>query len=165
MTQFMDDLIKAQPDSLFILAGLILIAVGVIGSIKTYIDPGRYGRIAALGIGTVLVIVGFVLYAKQPASASTTPATTPASATTTTTPAPAPTTATPATALIPPAATNSAAAPGAEVDSTVCTFSSGPLAAHTHELPRAKPHPVGTPCHDLKGNYGTIVAPSTPLTP
>ena len=159
MTQFMDDLIKAQPDSLFILAGLILIAIGVIGSIKTYIDPGRWGRIAALGIGTVLVIVGFVLYAKQPASAATAPATTPASATTTTTAPAAPTTATPATALVPPAS------PGANVMSTVCTFSSGPLAGKTHELPRAKPHPVGSPCHDLKGDSGSVVAPNTPLTP
>jgi hypothetical protein len=159
MTQFMDDLIKAQPDSLFILAGLILIAIGVIGSIKTYIDPGRWGRIAALGIGTVLVIVGFVLYAKQPASAATAPATTPASATTTTTAPAAPTVATPATALVPPAS------PGANVMSTVCTFSSGPLAGKTHELPRAKPHPVGSPCHDLKGDSGSVVAPSTPLTP
>jgi hypothetical protein len=158
MTQFMDDLIKARPDSLFILAGLILIAIGVIGSIKTYIDPGRYGRIAALGIGTVLVIVGFVLYAKQPASASAAPAATPASATTTTA---TPAAATPATGLVAPAAANAAPA----VDSTVCTFASGPLAGKTHELPRAKPHPVGSPCHDLKGNYGSIVAPTTPLTP
>jgi hypothetical protein len=159
MTQFMDDLIKAQPDSLFILAGLILIAIGVIGSIKTYIDPGRWGRIAALGIGTVLVIVGFVLYAKQPASAATAPATTPASATTTTTAPAAPTVATPATALVP------TASPGADAMSTVCTFSSGPLAGKTHELPRAKPHPVGSPCHDLKGDSGSVVAPNTPLTP
>jgi hypothetical protein len=164
MTQFMDDLIKAQPDSLFILAGLILIAIGVIGSIKTYIDPGRWGRIAALGIGTVLVIVGFVLYAKQPASAAAAPASTPASATTTTTAPAAPTTATPATGLVPPAPAPGAN-PGSSVMSTVCTFSSGPLSGATHELPRAKPHPIGSPCHDLKGDSGSIVAPNTPLTP
>jgi 3-oxoacyl-ACP reductase-like protein len=165
MTQLMDDLIKAQPDSLFILAGLVLIAIGVIGSIKTYIDPGKYGRIGAFRIGTLLVIVGFILYARQPAQpAAAAPANPPASATTTTTAPAAPTTATPATALVPPAAA-APAAPGTEVDSAVCTFTAGPLSGATHLLPRARPHPVGSPCHDMKGDRGTIVAPNTPLTP
>jgi len=144
----LDDLFHAQPDSLFILVGLILIVVGVVGSIKTYIDPGKTGRIAALSIGTVLVIVGFVLYAKQPAGGSTAAATaTPAAATT-------------------PAATTPAAAAATPADwSTVCHFSDGPLAGATHELPRAKPQPIGNPCHDLKGNRGQIVAANTPVTP
>ncbi|MEO6803215.1 MAG: hypothetical protein ABI197_08235 [Granulicella sp.] len=68
MDKLIDDLLHAQPDSLFIIFGLLLIAIGVVGSIKTYIDPGKYGRIAALGIGTVLVIIGFVLFSKQPAA-------------------------------------------------------------------------------------------------
>jgi hypothetical protein len=83
MGQLMDDLVKAQPDVLFIIAGLLLIGIGVVGSIKTYIDPGKYGRIAALSIGVVLVVVGFVLYGKQPASmpaASAATQTAPASA-------------------------------------------------------------------------------------
>jgi hypothetical protein len=153
MTQLMNDLVTARPDSLFILAGLILIAVGVVGSIKTYINPGKYGRIAALAIGCVLVVVGCVLYAKQP-PANTTPAATPA----TTTPVAIPAAAAPATAPTP-------AAVSADVTSTVCTFDAGPLSGATHKLPRAKPHPVGTPCHDMKGNRGHIVAPNTPLTP
>ena len=65
MTQFMNDLFTAQPDMLCIVAGLILLGIGVVGSIKTYIDPGKYGRIGALGIGAILLIVGFTLYAKQ----------------------------------------------------------------------------------------------------
>jgi hypothetical protein len=32
-------------------------------------------------------------------------------------------------------------------------------------LPRAKLHPIGSPCHDLKGNSGSIVAANTPITP
>jgi hypothetical protein len=66
MDKLIDDLLHAQPDSLFIIFGLLLI--GVVGSIKTYIDPGKYGRLAALGIGTILVIVGFVLFSRQPAA-------------------------------------------------------------------------------------------------
>lgn len=65
MTQLIHDLFSAQPDMLCIIAGLILIVIGVVGSIKTYIDPGRYGRIAALGFGVVLLVVGFTLYAKS----------------------------------------------------------------------------------------------------
>lgn len=70
MDKLIDDLLHAQPDSLFIIFGLLLIAIGVVGSIKTYIDPGRYGRIAALGIGTVLIVIGFVLFSRQPAATS-----------------------------------------------------------------------------------------------
>jgi hypothetical protein len=70
MTQLMNDLFSAQPDMLCIVAGLILIGIGVVGSIKTYIDPGKYGRIAALSIGAILLIVGFSLYAKQSTQAA-----------------------------------------------------------------------------------------------
>jgi hypothetical protein len=73
MGQLVDDLFKAQPDALFMIAGLVLIGIGVVGSIKTYIDPGRYGRMAALGIGVVLLTIGFVLYARQPAQPASNP--------------------------------------------------------------------------------------------
>jgi len=70
MGQLMDDLFKAQPDVLFMIAGLILIGIGIVGSIKTYIDPGKYGRVAALGIGVILLTVGFTLYMRQAAQAA-----------------------------------------------------------------------------------------------
>jgi hypothetical protein len=146
MTQFFTDLLSARPDTLFILAGLLLIAIGVVGSIKTYIDPGKYGRIAALAIGCLLLIIGCVLYARQPLANSSPAAATPAPAASTT----------PATV---------SAAPGEPVLSAVCTFNAGPLSGDTRFLPRAKPQPIGNPCHDMKGSQGHIVAPTTAITP
>ncbi|WP_263381954.1 hypothetical protein [Granulicella arctica] len=65
MTELLSELFKAQPDVLLMLAGLVLIGIGVVGSIKTYIDPGKYGRIAALGIGAILLTIGVTLHARE----------------------------------------------------------------------------------------------------
>jgi hypothetical protein len=209
MSQFMDDLFKAQPDVLFMVAGLLLIGIGVVGSIKTYIDPGKYGRIAALGFGTILLGIGFYLYAKQPSQAAqqpSAPAVTSSICTfdagpragttgqlpeTTLAPVGSPcqdangskgTIVAPDTPLTrrhrlgepaqaggtaqpaPSAPAQSPAAADAE-PSRVCNFKTGPNAGATHQLPRARPQPIGSACHDLKGNNGVIVAANTPLTP
>jgi hypothetical protein len=215
MTQLMNDLFTAQPDILFMIAGLVLIGVGVVGSIKTYIDPGKYGRIAALAIGLILLCVGFGLYYRQasqaavppppakPAVASSictfdtgplagstsqlpetdlgsvgspcqdsagnkgilvapdTPVTTAkttagAAAGTAQPPTPTPTTTPPPS----PPAQQRPSGP-----SRLCTFKSGPAAGATHELPRARLQAIGSPCHDLKGDSGVIVAAGTPVTP
>jgi hypothetical protein len=47
-------------------AGLLFIGVAIVGSVKTYFDPGREGRIAAGAIGIILLGLGFYLYQKQP---------------------------------------------------------------------------------------------------
>ena len=210
MSQLMNDLFTAQPDVLFIIAGLILIGIGVVGSIKTYIDPGKYGRLAALGIGAILLIVGFILYSRQPSQAAqpTKPVADssictfdsgPQAGSTSQLPetdlgsvgspcqdsagnkgilvAPdTPVTAAPKTVAVTqarsaassadpaPAASGSAPDQNSQL-SRICTFKTGPAAGATHELPRAKLHPIGSPCHDLKGNSGSIVAANTPITP
>ena len=209
MGQFIDDLFKAQPYSLCIISGLVLIGIGVVGSIKSYIDPGKYGRMAALGIGVVLLVIGFTLYARQPApsAAGTAPGVSTSVCTFDAGPLAGSTVQLPETqigvvggpchddagnkgvlvapdtpitarggrrtprdkpgeAASAPALTQAAAEPAADqASSRICKFTAGPLAGAVHELPRAQPHPIGTACHDLRGNSGSIVAENTPLTP
>jgi hypothetical protein len=202
----MDDLFKAQPDALFMIAGLILIGIGVVGSIKTYIDPGKYGRVAALVIGVILVTVGVTLYSKQAAQIAQPQKPTVSSSICTfdSGPQAGSTAQLPETNLAPvgsacqdtagnkgiivapdtpitrrPRAGERAQAgngtlPAAPIqpnpapdqggDSRLCAFKTGPYAGATHELPRAKPQPVGSACHDLKGDSGVIVAANTPVT-
>jgi hypothetical protein len=203
MSQLVDDLFKAQPDVLFMIAGLILIGIGVVGSIKTYIDPGKYGRMAALGIGTVLLVVGFTLFLKQgpPPTQPAKPVVSSSICTFDTGPQAGSTSQLPETNLAPvgspcqdtagnkgiivapdtpitkrPRAGERAQGGGVAQQATstpdqnaqssrICTFKTGPHAGATHELPRAQPQPIGSPCHDLKGDAGVIVSASTPLTP
>ena len=219
MGQFIDDLFKAQPYSLCIIAGLVLIGIGVVGSIKTYIDPGKYGRMAALGFGVLLLAIGFTLYARQPSPspggntpaantsvctfdagplagstvqlpetqlgsvggpchddagnkgvlvAPDTPITarngrrTPREKTAEPVAAAAVSTVAPSTATAPPAqaTANTSAEDGPR--SRVCKFSFGPLAGSVHSLPHATPQLIGKPCHDLRGDSGTIVPEDTP---
>ena len=51
MDTLLNDIFHAQPDALLMIAGLVFIAVAVVGSIKTYIEPGKNGRIAAGVVG------------------------------------------------------------------------------------------------------------------
>ncbi len=53
------------------IAGLVFIAIAVVGSIKTYIDPGKNGRIAAGAVGALMLIAGLVMYKPAPAPPST----------------------------------------------------------------------------------------------
>jgi hypothetical protein len=207
MSQLLDDLFKAQPDVLFMIAGLILIGIGVVGSIKTYIDPGMYGRVAALGIGVILLAVGFTLYWKAAKAIAQKPAATSSICTFDAGPSAGSTSQLPETDLgpvgspcqdtagnkgilvapdtpltkrskagaraeggnaaqpaTPTPASGSAADQNAQA-SRICTFKTGPHAGATHELPRAQPQAIGSPCHDRKGDSGSIVAANTPITP
>lgn len=73
MDTLLNDLFHAQPDVLLMIAGLAFIAVAIVGSIKTYINPGNAGRIAAGAVGLVMLIAGLLMYkpAPPPPSAST----------------------------------------------------------------------------------------------
>ncbi len=62
MGTLFDDLFHAQPDALFMVVGLAFLAVSVIGSVKAYFDPGKWGRLAAGVLGLGLVLFGFHLY-------------------------------------------------------------------------------------------------------
>ena len=55
------------------IAGLVFLGIAVVGSVKSYFDPGKNGRIAAGAVGTVLLIAGLVMY-KPGAAAPTTSA-------------------------------------------------------------------------------------------
>jgi hypothetical protein len=143
MDQLIDDLLHAQPDVLFIIAGLVLVLIGVVGSIKTYIDPGKNGRIAALAIGIILLVVGSILYTKQPPSGGGTP---PPSAQ-----------ANPAQTAPAGQSAQTAAQTSAQPTTQTtraCRFTSGPDTGQTRRFPRAKPFLVGAPCYNLKGDHG-----------
>jgi len=58
MGSIIDDLLHAQPNGLMVLAGLLFLAIAIVGSVKTYFNPGKGGRIAAGGVGAVLLIAG-----------------------------------------------------------------------------------------------------------
>ena len=66
MRALFNDLFHAQPDALFMVVGLAFLAVSIIGSVKTYFDPGKYGRIAAGVLGLGLLLFGFHLYTPTP---------------------------------------------------------------------------------------------------
>jgi hypothetical protein len=68
MGTLFDDLFHAQPDALFMVVGLAFLAVSIIGSVKAYFDPGKWGRIAAGVLGLGLVLFGFHLYRPRAAA-------------------------------------------------------------------------------------------------
>ena len=68
MDTLLNDIFHAQPDALLMIAGLIFIGIAIVGSVKTYFDPGKVGRIAAGGVGAVLLIAGLFMY-KPPVAA------------------------------------------------------------------------------------------------
>jgi hypothetical protein len=71
METLLNDIFTAKPDALLMIAGLAFIGVAVVGSIKTYIDPGKAGRIAAGAVGGILLIAGLAMYKAAPAPPST----------------------------------------------------------------------------------------------
>jgi hypothetical protein len=70
MDTLLNDLFRAKPDALLMIAGLAFLTIAVIGNVKTYIDPGKVGRIAAGGIGGILLLGGISMYRAAPASAA-----------------------------------------------------------------------------------------------
>ncbi|ADW70510.1 hypothetical protein [Granulicella tundricola] len=74
MDTLLNDIFHAQPYALLIIAGLVFITIAIVGSIKTYIDPGKAGRIAAGAAGAVLLCAGLFMSKSAPATASAPPA-------------------------------------------------------------------------------------------
>jgi hypothetical protein len=143
METLLNDIFTAQPDALLMIAGLAFIAVAILGSIKTYINPGKIGRIAAGAVGAILLIVGLVMYkpAPTPPSASVDEAVAKAGT--------AGSQATTTACYVPgkwpvevgkqmtvgDSCTNAAGMPGKAVSvNPVCTYTSGPLAGTSQQL-------------------------------
>jgi hypothetical protein len=63
-------------------AGLIFVALAVVGSVKTYVDPGRNGRIASGVVGGLLLVLGLYMYAQRQVDRPTTVPQPPASVST-----------------------------------------------------------------------------------
>ena len=65
----MEDLIRHALDvpvaNLCALAGLVFLAIGVIGNISGRIQPGNSGRIAAGVVGSLLLIYGIVSHSES----------------------------------------------------------------------------------------------------
>jgi len=159
--QFLSSLFSAQPSALFLVSGILFLAVAAVGSVKTYINPGNTGRIVSGAIGVVLIVCGLWLNAKQ--SANTTgkqleqTATPPAIGTTPqdqSNPVPA------HSARPSPHPHRTEAQPFNAADiSTVCKFSAGLAAGHTYDYSPWYPGgPVGTSCTDGLNSVGIIIA-------
>jgi hypothetical protein len=128
MGALFNDLFHAQPDALFMVVGLAFLAVSVIGSVKAYFDPGKWGRIAAGVLGLGLVLFGFHLYKPRAAAQGRTVVNRPVEG------------------------------GGGAAESTLCRFAQGPKAGRTENFPRRQPLPVGAACQDGQGSEGVVVA-------
>lgn len=53
---------KSPIANLFIIAGIIFMAIAVVGNIKGKIEPGKTGRIVAGILGFILVVSGLIMY-------------------------------------------------------------------------------------------------------
>lgn len=135
MGTLFDDLFHAQPDALFMVVGLAFLAVSVIGSVKAYFDPGKWGRIAAGVLGLGLVLFGFHLYRPRAAAQGMRP--------------------------VAARPMEGSAAGGAPVEgegtSTLCKFAQGPKAGRTENFPKRQMK-VGAVCRDVQGSEGFVVA-------
>jgi hypothetical protein len=132
MGKLFDDLFHAQPDALFMVVGLAFLAVAVIGSVKAYFDPGKWGRLAAGALGLGLVLFGFHLYTPRPAGGQMRPG----------------------MGRVGP----ERPVEGGPM-STLCKFAQGPKAGTTHDFSgKAQPLRVGAVCRDGQGSEGFVVA-------
>jgi hypothetical protein len=134
MGKLFDDLFHAQPDALFMVVGLAFLAVAVIGSVKAYFDPGKWGRIAAGVLGLGLVLFGFHLYTPRPVMAPG--------------------------QIRPGVGRVGVGRPeGGGPTSTLCQFAQGPKAGTTHDFAgKGQPLRVGAVCRDGQGSEGFVVA-------
>lgn len=130
MGTLFDDLFHAQPDALFMVVGLAFLAVSVIGSVKAYFDPGKWGRIAAGVLGLGLVLFGFHLYRPKAAAQGMRPVA---------------------------ARPGEGAAAGGEGTSKLCKFAQGPKAGTIQNFPNRQMK-VGAVCKDAQGSEGFVVA-------
>lgn len=163
--QFLQSLLNSQPPVLFMVAGILFLAIAVVGSVRTYFDPGIYGRVASGVLGVALVILGLYLNGRRQPSSNP------------------PVVATPSTQQSQAATSQTApfhepthphhAPDGAQLNnvvpqltSTVCKFNSGfgPVAGKTYDYAPLAALPVGSPCQDGLGSIGIIIArPSGPV--
>jgi hypothetical protein len=168
MDTLWNDIFHAQPDALLMIAGLAFLAVAVIGSVKSYFDPGKIGRIASGGVGAILLVTGLAMYSRTPGAAPTASA---AQAVAQSTGAPGQTT----TACYVPgkwpsevgkpmtvgdSCSDASGKPGkAVLVNPVCTFTSGPLSGTSQRFNHLMY--VGYSCvsPDHK-NQGSVLAPS-----
>jgi hypothetical protein len=135
MDTLLNDIFHAQPDALLMIAGLVFIAVAVVGSIKTYIDPGKAGRIAAGVVGAILLIAGVAMYKPAPATGAA-----------------APSVAVAATLPAAPSAPSSQAVASGQGSTSAC-FVPGKWPSDLH-----KPMAVGSICTNAAGQEGKAVA-------
>ena len=70
MEEFLSELLKARPDTLLVVGGLVLLLLAIVGNISDKIKAGKEGRIAAAVIGPVLLVVGLSLHQGHPSKAS-----------------------------------------------------------------------------------------------
>ncbi len=56
---------SAPVATLFIIAGLLFLAIGVVGSIKGRIQPGKTGRIMSGVAGAILIVMGLLMHQKS----------------------------------------------------------------------------------------------------
>lgn len=70
MGEFFSELLKAQPDTLLVVAGVVLLMIAAVGNIAGKIEPGKQGRIAAGFIGAILVGVGLWMHSQHSAAPS-----------------------------------------------------------------------------------------------
>jgi hypothetical protein len=146
MDTFLNDLFHAQPNALLVIAGLVFLAISIVGSVKTYFDPGKNGRIAAGVAGALLLIVGLVMSRSAAPAAPAAPSTSSSEAVAQSGSAPGAA----ANACYVPgkwpqpsnkqmavgsSCTNAAGEPGQAVVATqICTYTSGPKAGTSEKL-------------------------------
>jgi len=75
MDELITSLSTAPVANLLILGGLIFLGIAVVGKISGKIEPDKSGRIAAGALGTILLIVGFIMHVSPAPSATPPPAT------------------------------------------------------------------------------------------
>src|SRR5438876_12283138 len=63
MDESVTNLTAAPMAHVFVIAGLLFLAIAVVGRVSGKFNAGKTGRIAAGGLGTVFLVVGLLMYA------------------------------------------------------------------------------------------------------
>ena len=160
MMDLVKELSQARLDSLFVLAGLLFLAVAVLGNISGAIQPGKTGRIVSAVLSPVLLVAGLWMHNSRGDGThdalAVKDATTAVSAVSSptadrATPAPAPV-ATPAPASVVAPAPAAVATPAPP---SVARESSSPVAPHP-PAPKAETRPVSDASISLSGSCALI---------
>lgn len=62
MKETADSILSAPLANVLVLAGIVFLLVAVLGTVAGKVDPGKAGRIAAGGIGAILLVVGLSMH-------------------------------------------------------------------------------------------------------